>query len=239
MAADRARTPGRGKIRGGWSEAPGPRLRVNVRPPHAGVHAPTFRAAPAALMFRPLALALLGLLALSPALAQEVRLSATAPRVLFAVTDSVKGDDGRYARLTTVLRYHPEAGEYVHTVEDAAGRVLARHVRPTTLAGPTAEEAAAAEALVAGHTEVARLVAAAAHPVVIEGGFPLVREAGPCGPGSRCLTYDVVEVAPAAPRRLRYVVVDLRTVRVADADADPVADGNLAHPAARRQSRSW
>lgn len=181
--------------------------------------------------------------AAGPASAQDGArlLNPTAPRVLFAASDSVKTDDGSYARLTTVVRYDPEAGQYVHTVEDADGVVLSRDVRPSTVAAPTETEAAAAEALVAGHPEIAALVGAAEHPVVVQGGFPLVREAGACGPGSRCLLYDVLEVVPGerSPRRLRYVVVDLRTVRVVEADADPVADGNLAHPAARRQSRSW
>ena len=192
-------------------------------------------------MSRALALAALALLLSPPASAQAARLSPTAPRVLFAASDSVKTDDGSYARLTTVLRYDPEAGEYVHTVADAGGHVLSRDVRAVAVAGPTPDEAAVAEALVAEHPEIARLVARATGPVRIRGGFPLVREAGPCGPGSRCLTYDVLEDVPGAPtpRRLRYVVVDLRAVRVADADADPVADGNLADPTARRQSRSW
>ena len=49
---------------------------------------------------------------------------------------------------------------------------------------------------------------------------------------------DVFETTPGRPaERLRYVIVDLRTLRVLDADADPEADTNLAHPAARRQSR--
>lgn len=180
-------------------------------------------------------------LASLPAVAQDARLSRTQPRVLFAVSDSVKTDDGRYARLTTTLRFDPLAGEYVQSVVDASGRVLSRDVRRASVAGPTAGEAAESEALIVGHPEIAALLDAAEHPVRIEGGFPLVHEDGPCGPGSRCLSYDVIEVAPGdrPPRRLRYVVVDLRTLRVADADADPVDDGNLAHPAARRQSRSW
>ena len=106
------------------------------------------------------------------------------------------------------------------------------------MVAPTEAEDAAAHALVAAHPVLARLVRAAAYPVEVRGGFPLVREAGACGPGSRCLSYDMIEQTPGGPRRLRYVIVDLRDPRVVSADADPVADGNLAHPAARRQSRT-
>lgn len=193
-------------------------------------------------MLRFPALIALAVLTVAPASGQStVRLSPTAPRVLFAASDSVKTDDGSYAQITTTVRYHPEAGEYVRTTEDDSGRLLSRHVRTSTVAGPTAGEETVAQALVREDPEVAAAIASADHPVIVQGGFPLVREAGACGPGSRCLTYDVLEVAPGAraPRRLRYVVVDLRSVRVLDPDADPVADGNLAHPAARRQSRSW
>lgn len=193
-------------------------------------------------MLRFLAPVALAVLVAAPASGQgAARLSPTAPRVLFTASDSVKTNDGSYARITTTVRYHPEAGEFVHTTEDAGGRLLSRYVRTSTVAGPTADEEAVAQALVGEHPEIAGAVAAAGHPVIVRGGFPLVREGGACGPGSRCLTYDVLEVVPGArtPRRLRYVVVDLRAVRVLDADADPVADGNLAHPAARRQSRSW
>ena len=178
-----------------------------------------------------------------PALAQA-RPDGPAPRVLFAVTDSVKLDDGTRGWVRTSVTYDPAAGEYVHLAErlgpGGAGTVLSRRVARSTVAGPTAEEETAAQALVAAHPALARVVAAAEHPVVVRGGFPLVRERGPCGPGSRCLSYDVVERPPGgAVRRLRYVVVDLGARRVVSADADPVADSNLAHPAARRASRSW
>ena len=184
--------------------------------------------------------ALAVLLAAPPALAQGARLSATAPRVLFAVADSVKLDDGGRALVRTTVTYDPAAGEYVHLAETGAGRVLSRRVAASTVAGPTAGEDAEAQALVAAHPALARVVAGAEHPVTVRGGFPLAREGGACGPGSRCLSYDVVEHPPGEPvRRLRYVVVDLGALRVVEADADPVANSNLATPAARRQSRSW
>lgn len=185
---------------------------------------------------------LVALASADTAVAQPARLSATASRVLFAVTDSVKLDDGRRGVVQTTVTYHPASGEYVHLTREAggAGRILSRRVASSTVAGPTAGEEAAAQALVAAHPALARAIDAAEHPVSVKGGFPLVLESGACGPGSRCLLYDVVEHPPGAPvRRLRYVVVDLGALRVVSADADPVADSNLAMPAARRQSRSW
>ena len=183
----------------------------------------------------------------SPAAAQPseappaavARLSANAPRVLFAVSDSVKGNDGRRVRIVRTVTYHPAAGEYVDETVAADGRVLARRVEPTSVAAPTPTEWAAARALVAAHPEVAAQIGAEAAPVQIEGGFPLVREAGhPCGPGGRCVLVDVFATPPGADaRRLRYVIVDLRALRVLDPDADPDADTNFAHPGARRQSR--
>ena len=174
--------------------------------------------------------------------AQEaVRLSPTAARVLSDITDTVKDDDGSAVTLRTVLTYDPAAGEYVQTVTEAGGRVRSRDVRPVYPLGPTADEDAAAKALVALDPEVALLIARSSFPVQIVGGFALNREAGhACGPGSRCLQYDVLELVPGEPsaRRMRYVVVDLRDVRVLSNDFDPALEGNLANPAARAQSRA-
>ena len=188
---------------------------------------------------RLLAVALLAALAAPLGSAQTPRVSASAPRVLFAVTDSVKTDDGRRARVTRTVTYDPVAGTYTDQTVDAAGETLRRSVRAVSVAGPTPAEREAARALVAAHPDIAPLIAAARGPVRVEGGFPLIREAGhPCGPGGRCVTMDVFETSPDGPRRrLRYAVVDLRALRVLEADADPEGDSNLAHPAARRQSR--
>ena len=188
---------------------------------------------------RLLAVALLAVLTSPSGGAQALRVNASAPRVLYAVTDSVKTDDGRRARITRTVTYDPVAGTYTDETVDAAGATLSRAVRSTSVAAPTEAEMEAARQLVARHPEVAPLIAEADGEVHVEGGFPLVREAGhPCGPGGRCVTVDVFEVAPGtAPRRIRYAVVDLRALRVLDADADADADSNLAHPAARQQSR--
>ena len=159
--------------------------------------------------------------------------------MLFAVTDDVKLDDGTRAEVTTSVTYDPVAGTYEHALTTAGGAVIERVVRETSAVPPTAAELATALALVAEHAEVAPLIAGARGPVTVEGGFPLVREAGhACGPGGRCVLVDVWETLPDGSRqRLRYAVVDLRAVAVLDADADPEADSNLANPAARRMSR--
>ncbi|WP_412062882.1 hypothetical protein [Rubrivirga sp. IMCC45206] len=184
-------------------------------------------------------IAAFALLALAAPVGAQAALRADAPRVLFTSTDSVKTDDGRRDRVTRTVTYHPVRGEYVDEMVDGGGRVLSRRVSPVSTAGPTPQELARARALVAAHPDIAPRIARAGGPVRVEGGFPLVREAGhACGPGGRCVTVDVFETAPGEPaRRIRYAIVDLRTLTVLDADADPQADSNLAHPAARRQSR--
>ncbi len=181
----------------------------------------------------------LALVALSAPAGAQAALRADAPRVLFASADSVKTNEGHRDLVTRTVTYFPARGEYVDESVDGAGRVLSRRVRLTSTAGPTPQEQELARALVAEHPEVAPRIARAQGTVHVEGGFPLVREAGhPCGPGGRCVTVDVFETAPGQPaRRIRYAIVDLRTLTVLDADAHPQGDSNLANPAARRQSR--
>ena len=186
------------------------------------------------------ALAVAGL-APSVAAQDAVGLSPTATRVLSDITDTIKDDDGARVTLRTVLEYDPAAGEYVQTVTEASGTVRSRDVSPTMMVRPTAQEHAAARALIALDPEVSGLMSRSPYPVQIEGGFALVREAGHgCGPGSRCLQYEVIEVVPGETfgRRVRYVVVDLRTLQLFSNDFDPAVEGNLANPAARAQSRS-
>ena len=193
------------------------------------------------------ALAWLALLASGPALAQSpaaagspaARFVPEAPRTLFASLDSVKTDDGRSGWVETSVRYDPGSGLYAFRTTEADGRILSERTTASAAIAPTIEEAAAARAAILAHPDVAAAVRAARGPVRVDGGFPLVREAGAaCGPGARCATFDVIARTPTGPRRVRYVVVDLRDLRVVSADADAVAEGNLAHPAARRQSRS-
>ncbi len=189
-----------------------------------------------------LALAFVGLAPSGPAAAQEaISLSPTATRVLSDITDTIKDDDGTRVTLRTVLAYDPAAGEYVQTVTEASGSVRSRIARADLMVRPTTEEDRGARTLIALDPEVAALMARTQNPVVIDGGFQLAREAGHgCGPGSRCLQYEVIEIVPgeAFGRRVRYVVVDLQAVRMFSNDFDPALEGNLANPAARAQSRS-
>ena len=186
-----------------------------------------------------LRLAALALALVLPAAAAQSADAVTAslPRVLADGTQTLKGDDGQPTTLRATLVYDPVAGEYVRTVTDAGGAVLRRDVRTTAMVRPTEAEEATAQALIRSDAEVAAGIAAAQHEVVVAGGFPLVREAGhACGPGSRCLMYDVYEVVPGqrAAERIRFVVVDLRSVSLWSNDFDASAEGNLAHPDAAR-----
>lgn len=187
-------------------------------------------------------MAALALVGAAPVAAQDApRLSPTEPRVLFEALDTVKDDDGSRVTLRFSTVYHPATGEYIETVAEADGTVRSRDVRTHVLVAPTPAEEAAAVAAIESHPEIAPLIAAAEHPVVIQGGFPLVREAGHgCGPGTRCVQYDVYEEVPGQTfaRRIRYVVVDLRDASLFSTDFDAARDGNLAHPAAREQSRA-
>ena len=189
-----------------------------------------------------LALAAAGLFACAPVAAQEaVTLSRTAPRILSDITDTIKDDDGAHVTLRSIVSYDPASGEYSETVTEADGTVRSQVSHRDAMIPPTAAEDAAARTLIELDPEVSALIARSPYPVQVVGGFPLVREAGhACGPGSRCVQYDVLELVPGEQfaRRLRYVVVDLQSVRVAFDDFDPAVEGNLANPAARAQSRS-
>ena len=189
-----------------------------------------------------LALVAFGVVAVAPTSAQSaVGLSRTATRVLSDITDTIKDDDGGRVTLRTVLEYDPSAGEYIQTVTEASGAVRSRGVSRAMMVRPTRAEDDAARSLLSLDPAIAADMSRSAYPTFIEGGFALVREAGhACGPGSRCLQYDVLQSVPGEPfaRRMRYAVVDLQTLTVVSNDFDPAIEGNLANPAFRAQSRS-
>jgi hypothetical protein len=146
-------------------------------------------------------------------------------RVLRAWVAPVKLAGGAMVNWHHTVTYDAATGETVRTTRLADGTLVGRVAhRPLR---PTPEEIEEARALILAHPEVAALTARAGSPVV-DGGFILQREAGhPCGPGSRCLQFDVLDLDdPHRPARLRYVVVDLRAGRVLDADFQPARDGN-------------
>lgn len=183
-----------------------------------------------------------GLFACAPVAAQQaVTLSRTAPRVLSDITDTIKDNDGSRVTLRTVLEYDPSSGEYIQTVTEASGALRSRDVSRAMMVRPTRDEEAAARTLLSLDPAIAAVMSRSAYPAFIEGGFALVREAGhACGPGSRCLQYDVMQSVPGESfaRRMRYAVVDLQTLTVVSNDFDPAVEGNLANPAFRTQSRS-
>lgn len=178
----------------------------------------------------------------TPALAQDA-LAPDALRTLHSAEVDVKGPDGEPAVYRFTTTYDPVAGVYTKSVVDTASGAIVREERTdVAMVAPTPEEADAAQALIAADPELAPLIDAAQHRVEISGGFPLVREAdaGFCGPGSRCAQYDILEMIPGqkVARRIRYVVVDLRTGTLVARDLDPTWEGNLANPAQRQASRA-
>ena len=170
----------------------------------------------------------------APALALD------APRVLHDATTELKGPDGTPTVYRFTTPFAPATGEYLRTVRDASGSVVREKALTATLVAPTLEEDAYARAAIEADPEIAALIAEAEYPVKVTGGFVLSREEGhACGPRTRCLQYDVLETLPdrKTARRVRYVVIDLRTGEIVSRNFDPDAEGNLANPAFRVDSR--
>jgi hypothetical protein len=172
-----------------------------------------------------LALVLLAAAAAAPAGAQG---AAAAERTIRSWVDDVKLDDGTTARWTFAVTYDAATGQYARTARDASGAVVLREALPASLISPNEEEVETARQIILDDPELAALYEGARAPQ-LSGGFVLLREEGhPCGPGSRCLQFDLYDVDHAARRvtRLRYVVVDLRTGTLVSRDFDPSANGN-------------
>ncbi len=154
--------------------------------------------------------------------------NATGERVLRSWTDDVKLDDGSQARWTFTVTFDTDSGEYVRTITDESGALIERLVQTTSLIGPTDEEIEMARAIIFADPDLSELFERADNPE-LSGGFVLQREAGhPCGPGSRCLQFDMFNVDIAARRvnRIRYVIVDVRNGTLVSKDFDPSTDGN-------------
>lgn len=186
--------------------------------------------------------ALLAVAVALPCAAQGAsRLSPTASRVLADGQSTVKVGDGE-AVYRSVVVYDPADGSYVRTTTDAAGAVIESERLESPMIRPSADEEAAVQALIAADPELSALIAAAPRDVTVSGGFPLIREAGhPCDATARCVQYDLFSPRVVGPRgadRVRYVVVDLRSLTIVSRDFDAAADGNLANPAYRDESRS-
>ncbi len=186
--------------------------------------------------------ALVAMAALPCSAQGAARLSPTTTRVLADGPSTVKGDDGLPVTLRSTLTYDPATGVYTRTTTDAAtGTLVAAETLDAPMIRPSADEEAAAQEIISTDAELAALIAASPYRVHVSGGFPLVREAGhACAAPARCLQYDVLQAVPGqrSAERLRYVVVDLRTLSLVSRDFDVATEGNLANPAIRAESRS-
>ena len=181
------------------------------------------------LRFPPLNGTALFAIALTIAIAPVVEAqNATGERVLRSWVDDVKLDDGSQALWTITVTFNTDTGEYIRTVTDDKGTLIERQVQTASLIGPTDEEIEMARAIILNDPDLSELYERADNPE-LSGGFVLQREAGhPCGPGSRCLQFDMFDVDVVARRvnRIRYVVVDVRDGTLVSKDFDPSADGN-------------
>lgn len=189
-------------------------------------------------MLRALPIALLLGVCIPPAMGQSAAGAPEGVRVLHDIVDDVKLDDGSTARWRFRTTYDPATGITEQVVTNESGQVVRRESGQGGLDVPSPQEIARAEAIIRADPELAALIAAATDPRV-SGGFILQREPGhPCGPGSRCLQFDILNVDREARRntRIRYVVVDMREGRMLFRDFDPATEGNSANPL---ESRSY
>ncbi len=153
---------------------------------------------------------------------------ASGERVLRSWVDDVKLDNGSQARWTFTVTYDADAGIYARTIRDANGALVERTTQTTSLVRPTDEEIEMARAIIFADPNLRELYERAANPE-LSGGFILQREEGhPCGPGSRCLQFDMFDVDTAARRvnRIRYAIVNLRDGTLVSNDFNPATDGN-------------
>lgn len=115
-----------------------------------------------------------------------------------------------YAKGVTLRRTYDASGALVGAEE------IGRQPRPSDA------ELAESAAIIAADAELAPLLAAS--DATIEGGFlyhvdDFEQPLAACGPGSRCLQFDLV--APDHVESVRFVVVDLATRRVVEHDLFP------------------
>ncbi|WP_457653083.1 hypothetical protein [Rhodocaloribacter sp.] len=129
-------------------------------------------------------------------------------RVLKSWSEPVKVDGQELVyRVEIVFDY--DAGEARQYVYDASGALLSQEA-VTKLPRPTGEELAEAYALVLADAELGALFRE--NDAVLDGGFVLREDSGPCGPGTRCLQIEIL--APERTRSLRFVAVDLVSRRI-------------------------
>lgn len=154
--------------------------------------------------------------------------NADSERVIRSWIDQVKLDDGSKTEWRHTVTYNRSTGEFVRTVVDSDGTLIERTVETSSLIRPSDEEIEIARRIIFADEELRSLFHSATNPE-LSGGFALVREEGhPCGPGSRCLQFDMFDVDESRREvdRIRYVVVDLRREVIVSDNFDPANNGN-------------
>ena len=144
-------------------------------------------------------------------------------RVLTAWNDVLTLADGTTTTNTVTITFDTMTGVYTRIVTNERGEVLDRSDDKGLFVGPTSDEIRQAREAILSHPEIAPLVDQALNPT-LSGGFILVQEEGQmCGPGTRCLQFDLYDVNDAAREvnRIRFVIVDARDFSVVDTDFDP------------------
>jgi hypothetical protein len=164
----------------------------------------------------PLPLRLAVLAALLAPMAAHAQSAAPAAEPVFEGLHLVRAwndvDKGTDAPRRVELYFDYAAGRALQRVYGADGERVLERVLERPLPASRAEKAAAL-AMVRAAPEVAALeTEGITERVEIDGGFVYAPADGPCGPGGRCLQFDVM----TADRRtsLRYALVDLRAGRV-------------------------
>ncbi|MDX1439022.1 MAG: hypothetical protein R3284_03875 [Rubricoccaceae bacterium] len=172
--------------------------------------------------------AFVALLTAPPLLAQDFN----SERVLRTWQTDVKLQSGDIDRWTFTIAYDPVEGLYTRTAVDTSGRVVDSIASEFSMAAPTEGEIEYARQLILTDRELQPLIDSAARPFV-EGGFELVRRDNPsCSAGSRCLQFDLMDaVVPGEHiKRIRYIIVDMRTGQILDRDVNPVTEANIRRP---------
>lgn len=167
----------------------------------------------------------LALLVAAPAVIAQ---NASNERIIRSWEDEVKLEDGTETTWTYTVTFNTDTGEYTRTIVDNSGLEIQRTVQTSSMISPSEEEISIARDIILSDSELGALYNEANNPV-LSGGFVLLREEGhPCGPGSRCLQFDMMDVDEAAREveRIRYVIVDVRTNELVSSNFDPANNGN-------------
>jgi hypothetical protein len=150
--------------------------------------------------------------------------------------DHVKVEGNRTVRRTIVVAIDYATGQTEQLIYDAEGTLL--HQVATGYATPNSRERERAIRMIRQDPELGTL--AAQIGVIVEGGFPLLRRSGEvCGPGTRCLQFDMYRsTGSRSATRIRYVVVDLGSETIVHRDLEPSESGNIQLPPDRAEMRN-